>query len=253
MGVLLALLLALGELPRARGVEEARRRAREARGFQVVTFEWHHVQDPYIIALWILVASLAKIDGCPGLRGRGGGLRTLQPSCAPREQRAFRAAFFPAPPAPRSFLAGRGASQPASGRSGRGPQGQSGTQVAQAEVRAGEPGRTRSAVRVAERPGPAGAKAASSRPWLPVSSPGSFCPADVTAAPLGLRQPAFLCVGLVWGVSGGRRECPCLPGAGALRPQRRKKNSATRHELSEVLFTGASFPLTVTSLLKVLV
>ncbi|XP_007471978.1 PREDICTED: sodium/hydrogen exchanger 3 isoform X2 [Lipotes vexillifer] len=62
--LLLALLalLALGELPRAQGVEEKPGGAHEeSQGFQVVTFKWHHVQDPYIIALWILVASLAKI------------------------------------------------------------------------------------------------------------------------------------------------------------------------------------------------
>ena len=66
-GVLLALLLALGELPRARGVEEEPGGAHGGtQGFQVVTFKWHHVQDPYIIALWILVASLAKIGKLPG-------------------------------------------------------------------------------------------------------------------------------------------------------------------------------------------
>ncbi|XP_044895467.1 sodium/hydrogen exchanger 3 isoform X2 [Felis catus] len=58
-GLLLALLLALGALPRARGVEEQSGGA--SQGFQVVSFKWHHVKDPYIIALWILVASLAKI------------------------------------------------------------------------------------------------------------------------------------------------------------------------------------------------
>ncbi|XP_058915872.1 sodium/hydrogen exchanger 3 [Kogia breviceps] len=59
---LLLVLLALGELPRARGVEEEPGGAHgESQGFQVVAFKWHHVQDPYIIALWILVASLAKI------------------------------------------------------------------------------------------------------------------------------------------------------------------------------------------------
>uniref|UniRef100_A0A8C8WI86 Sodium/hydrogen exchanger n=1 Tax=Panthera leo TaxID=9689 RepID=A0A8C8WI86_PANLE len=58
-GLLLALLLALGALPRVRGVEEQSGGA--SQGFQVVSFKWHHVKDPYIIALWILVASLAKI------------------------------------------------------------------------------------------------------------------------------------------------------------------------------------------------
>lgn len=58
----LVLVLTLGGLPRVGGFEEEPGGAHGAsQGFQVVTFKWHHVQDPYIIALWILVASLAKI------------------------------------------------------------------------------------------------------------------------------------------------------------------------------------------------
>nr|XP_054411272.1 sodium/hydrogen exchanger 3 [Pongo abelii] len=61
-GLLLALALALGGLARAGGVEVEPGGAHgESGGFQVVTFQWAHVQDPYVIALWILVASLAKI------------------------------------------------------------------------------------------------------------------------------------------------------------------------------------------------
>ncbi|XP_074062930.1 sodium/hydrogen exchanger 3 [Macrotis lagotis] len=56
------LLLALGMLPRVLGTEEIPGHGGHSKeGFQIVTFKWDHVQDPYIIALWILVASLAKI------------------------------------------------------------------------------------------------------------------------------------------------------------------------------------------------
>lgn len=30
-------------------------------GIPVVTFKWHHVESPYLIALWILVAGVAKL------------------------------------------------------------------------------------------------------------------------------------------------------------------------------------------------
>lgn len=110
-GLLLA-LLALGELPRAQGVEEIPGGAHgESQGFQVVTFKWHHVQDPYIIALWILVASLAKIGKparAPSAR-RGFppphplGLRV--PSCPSGGQSRLPAPpSSRAPPGPRSSL-----------------------------------------------------------------------------------------------------------------------------------------------------
>ncbi|XP_016849964.1 sodium/hydrogen exchanger 3 isoform X2 [Anolis carolinensis] len=56
----LAALLLLLALPSASASEEGPP-GPEPEGYPVVTFKWHHVQDPYIIALWILVASVAKI------------------------------------------------------------------------------------------------------------------------------------------------------------------------------------------------
>ncbi|XP_075432752.1 sodium/hydrogen exchanger 5 isoform X1 [Ascaphus truei] len=41
--------------------QEARGDAPVGGGFQVVRWEWHTVQGPYLVAAWILVASLAKI------------------------------------------------------------------------------------------------------------------------------------------------------------------------------------------------
>ncbi|XP_077158825.1 sodium/hydrogen exchanger 3 isoform X3 [Paroedura picta] len=57
-GLCAALLL----LPGALGSSESAAGPGNATpAYQIVTFKWSHVQDPYIIALWILVGSLAKI------------------------------------------------------------------------------------------------------------------------------------------------------------------------------------------------
>lgn len=104
-GLVLALLLALGELPQVGGVEEEPgKEHQESHGFQVVTLKWHHVQEPYIIALWILVASVAKIGKRPRTRRASGfwprrDFPSTDPACAPagRIRRPPCSQYVPAP------------------------------------------------------------------------------------------------------------------------------------------------------------
>ncbi|XP_017937187.1 sodium/hydrogen exchanger 3 isoform X2 [Manacus vitellinus] len=55
------LLLGLMALPVALGQRSSESAKNSNQSFAIVSFEWDHVKEPYIIALWILVASLAKI------------------------------------------------------------------------------------------------------------------------------------------------------------------------------------------------
>lgn len=43
------------------GEEGAEQQHHHGGGFRVVQWEWNYVQTPYIIAIWLLVASVAKI------------------------------------------------------------------------------------------------------------------------------------------------------------------------------------------------
>ncbi|XP_023775351.1 sodium/hydrogen exchanger 3 isoform X2 [Cyanistes caeruleus] len=56
-----ALLLGLMALPAALGQRSSESPKYSNQSFAIVSFKWDHVKEPYIIALWILVASLAKI------------------------------------------------------------------------------------------------------------------------------------------------------------------------------------------------
>ncbi|XP_027518604.1 sodium/hydrogen exchanger 3 isoform X2 [Corapipo altera] len=55
------LLLGLMALPVALGQRSSESAINSNQSFAIVSFKWDHVKEPYIIALWILVASLAKI------------------------------------------------------------------------------------------------------------------------------------------------------------------------------------------------
>lgn len=229
---LLPLLLLLSELPPVRGVEQepgGGGHDSHHQGFQVVTFKWDHVQDPYIIALWILVASLAKIGKRPrARRGAGarprGGWRSAGP--APRRTRR-------APAVPRS-APGQGACRLPRGRLG----GQRGRPGEPAPGGAGRGAGAASlvgpgaAARVAEsrRCGPAGAANDAARSRLPGSDAGGpacrASPAD--AAPLGL-SPRFLWVGLVGSPRPRETRCPCRQRASDSLFPAQEKNGATQN------------------------
>lgn len=230
----LALLLALGALPRARGVEEQPGGAHgSGQGFQVVTFEWHYVKDPYIIALWILVASVAKIGKRPGARrvARSRPAAASSPSVpaglagSPRDHGRPRAPLrgLPGPaaaaprPGPRSQVLGSGGA-----RRGR------------------EPGRARSVTwwrpgaRCLQRPGV-------SRSGLPSAPPARSPRAARPASP-----PARLAAGLVGAVSCRETErALAVEPWGGIWLQVQREKGPLKIEASKILFIGAIFPLSV--------
>ncbi len=48
----------------AKGVQNAHHELQEnLTGLPIVTFNWHHVQTPYLVIIWVFVAGLAKLSG----------------------------------------------------------------------------------------------------------------------------------------------------------------------------------------------
>lgn len=246
LGLLLALLLVLGELPQARCFEQEPGGAHGSnQGFQVVTFKWDHVQDPFIIALWILVASLAKIGKRPwawrvaGSRPRhdypstsAAPLGSAGPACAPKDRAGHPPSSGSVPVPQSSLWKGRVPRQLPRGRV-RGHLGQSpgvGPCVRQGEARGPR------AWSGPERP--CWSPRVTDQAWRSRGSPGPAVgvpvrpssPADAAPLRAGLLRPVFYLSGS-WGfLMPCERECPCRQAReGYFVPSAGEKNGATQN------------------------
>lgn len=63
----------------AAAVEKTEKTSNESERYQLVVWDFQHVEVPYVICLWILLASLAKIGECAVLSFPPGDGRTKQP------------------------------------------------------------------------------------------------------------------------------------------------------------------------------
>lgn len=217
-GLPLALLLALREVPRALGVEQGSGEAQDAsQGFEVVTFKWHHVQDPYIIALWILVASVAKIGERLSLQQP----RSTRGPAGPRQRARGRAGLSHRPPP----CLCRGRVFPADGaRPASSPRRQpGGVGAGRARLGGREPGRARS-----RSPG----RGKSRVPRAP-GSPGPAFGAPVCPAPAAPQRPGAPAPGFPVGrgaFDALREKTSLRVGAGVMFcSQCRRQNSATQN------------------------
>lgn len=233
------LLLVLSELPPVRGVEQepgGGGHGSHQQGFQVVTFKWDHVQDPYIIALWILVASLAKIGKRPRARGaRGPGPEAAGAPPAPlRSAEDTPGARRPQACASRAPVGCRAAAPESRPREAqgeaRGPRAWSGPERPRGSPRASDAARSR----------------------LPGSDAGGAPPAGpAPRTPRRSGSRRVFCGSGSWAPQGpARRAVLAVSARVIVCSQRRRKTVPLKIKRRKILFLGAIFSTESVSLFK---